>query len=318
MVGPDYVRPTVDTPAAWRIEYPKAADVANLRVVEAVRRPGARRTRGHRAAQQPRPAHRGGTGRPVHRRAHGHRLAALSADRLRRRRQPGARQRRGPAAAAAGRQPVLFPVPGVAGRVVADRPVRPGAPPDRGGAGARLCQRAGPARRGADGGVGRGHQLHRAALARSAARDRAGHGAQLRRHAANLRAALQGRPRRQHRGDADPLAAAAGARGDPRLRAGDRDAGEPDLDPARPQSGPDRARQDDRPAGGAGDPGRPARARCCSAGPTSCRPSRTWSRPTPTSARRARSTTRTCRSARRWPARARPSAACSAVRPRRD
>lgn len=30
MVGPDYVRPTVDTPAGWRIEYPKAADVANL------------------------------------------------------------------------------------------------------------------------------------------------------------------------------------------------------------------------------------------------------------------------------------------------
>jgi len=28
-VGPDYVRPTVDTPAAWRIDYPKAADVAN-------------------------------------------------------------------------------------------------------------------------------------------------------------------------------------------------------------------------------------------------------------------------------------------------
>src|SRR5512137_241522 len=29
-VGPNYVRPTVETPAAWRIEYPKAADVANL------------------------------------------------------------------------------------------------------------------------------------------------------------------------------------------------------------------------------------------------------------------------------------------------
>ncbi len=30
-VGPDYVRPTVDTPPAWRIDYPKAAEVANLR-----------------------------------------------------------------------------------------------------------------------------------------------------------------------------------------------------------------------------------------------------------------------------------------------
>jgi multidrug efflux system outer membrane protein len=31
MVGPDYRRPEIDTPAEWRIEYPKAADVANLK-----------------------------------------------------------------------------------------------------------------------------------------------------------------------------------------------------------------------------------------------------------------------------------------------
>ena len=30
-VGPDYVRPVVDTPASWRIDYPKAADVANAK-----------------------------------------------------------------------------------------------------------------------------------------------------------------------------------------------------------------------------------------------------------------------------------------------
>jgi multidrug efflux system outer membrane protein len=30
-VGPDYARPGVDSPAAWRIEYPKAADVANTK-----------------------------------------------------------------------------------------------------------------------------------------------------------------------------------------------------------------------------------------------------------------------------------------------
>ncbi len=30
-VGPDYVRPTVDAPTAWRIDYPKAADVANTK-----------------------------------------------------------------------------------------------------------------------------------------------------------------------------------------------------------------------------------------------------------------------------------------------
>lgn len=30
-VGPDYVRPQVDAPAAWRIDYPKAADIANTK-----------------------------------------------------------------------------------------------------------------------------------------------------------------------------------------------------------------------------------------------------------------------------------------------
>ena len=30
-VGPDYVRPTVDSPASWRIDYPAAADVSNTR-----------------------------------------------------------------------------------------------------------------------------------------------------------------------------------------------------------------------------------------------------------------------------------------------
>ncbi len=30
-VGPDYVRPAVDTPTAWRIDYPKATDVANTK-----------------------------------------------------------------------------------------------------------------------------------------------------------------------------------------------------------------------------------------------------------------------------------------------
>jgi multidrug efflux system outer membrane protein len=30
-VGPDYVRPTVESPPAWRVDYPKAAEVANLK-----------------------------------------------------------------------------------------------------------------------------------------------------------------------------------------------------------------------------------------------------------------------------------------------
>ena len=31
MPGPDYVRPEVPTPAAWRIDYTQAADVANTK-----------------------------------------------------------------------------------------------------------------------------------------------------------------------------------------------------------------------------------------------------------------------------------------------
>jgi len=30
-VGPNYVRPSVDSPEAWRIDYPKAAEVANTK-----------------------------------------------------------------------------------------------------------------------------------------------------------------------------------------------------------------------------------------------------------------------------------------------
>ncbi|MDH4293914.1 MAG: RND transporter, partial [Betaproteobacteria bacterium] len=30
-VGPDYQRPVAETPSAWRIDYPKAAEVANSR-----------------------------------------------------------------------------------------------------------------------------------------------------------------------------------------------------------------------------------------------------------------------------------------------
>ena len=30
-VGPDFVRPDIKSPAAWRIDYPKAAEVANTR-----------------------------------------------------------------------------------------------------------------------------------------------------------------------------------------------------------------------------------------------------------------------------------------------
>ena len=38
-VGPDYIRPQVDSPQAWRIDYPAAADVANIRWWEQFRDP---------------------------------------------------------------------------------------------------------------------------------------------------------------------------------------------------------------------------------------------------------------------------------------
>ena len=53
MVGPDYTRPAVDAPAAFIYEAKDAADTANTAVVEAVRRPGARRAHRRRAREQP-------------------------------------------------------------------------------------------------------------------------------------------------------------------------------------------------------------------------------------------------------------------------
>ena len=89
-------------------------------------------------------AHRRRARRPVPRRADRPRArssirsSATARDASRTRAEP-----RRPAAAAAGRRSVLHAVPGRARRVVADRSVRPRAPPDRGRAGAGLRERAG-------------------------------------------------------------------------------------------------------------------------------------------------------------------------------
>ena len=145
-------------------------------MVGAVRRPGPQRTDRDRVARQSRRAHRRRPGRSVPRRVDGHPLAAVSADRLQRRRQslPVEPPRR--AGDPVPRRPVLHAIPGVARRVVATRPLRSGASPDRSRAGAGLRQRAGAARRRAVAGGGRGVELHRAARARPAARDRTGDG----------------------------------------------------------------------------------------------------------------------------------------------
>ena len=66
-----------------------------------------------------------------------------------------------------------------------------------------------------------------------------------------------------------------------RARAAGGGAGEPAVDPARAQPGADRARQGSRPARALRRSPATCRRRCWSDAPTSCRPSRTWSRPTP-------------------------------------
>ena len=171
-VGPDYVRPAVDAPAAWRIDYPKAADVANTKWWEQFGDPVLERPDRDGVARESRRAHRRRARRPVHRRPRLDALAVVSPDRLRRGRHPRPRQPGRPAAASRRRRPLFHAVPGIARRVLATRPVRPGPPPERGGAGAGLRERAGAAGGRAVGGQRRRIELHRAARARPAARDR--------------------------------------------------------------------------------------------------------------------------------------------------
>ena len=264
-------------------------------LVGAVRRPGAGPADRRGAARQSRPRCRRGAGRPVHRRADDDPLAVLSADRLQRRRgsQPGEPGRL--AADPGPRRSLHHAVPGRAERAVADRPVRPGAPAERGGAGAGVRERAGAPRRRAVGHDRRGGRLHRPARAGPAARDRARDGRQLRRDAEDLRPALQGRRGVAGRGRAGRVAVPAGARRHPGDRTADRSAGEPDQHPARPQPGADRARH--------GRSTNWSRRRfpatcprpCSNGGRTSCRPSRTWSPRTRASVSRDRCITRRCR-----------------------
>ncbi len=203
------------------------------------------------------------------------RSAVLSAGQLQPRTRAATAVARRHVAAAARRRPVLHALPGRARRRVADRPLRPRAAADRGGAGARLRHRAGSPRRRAVGGHQRRGELHRAARARSPARDLAANGAELREHAAHLRAAAQGRRGVARRARAGAVAIPAGARRDSRARAAHRGAGEPDRGAAGPQSLSDPARQDHRPAGAARHSRRPAGVAARRAVPTSCRPSRT-------------------------------------------
>ncbi|MCK7498229.1 MAG: TolC family protein [Comamonadaceae bacterium] len=270
----------------WRIDYAQAADVGQHALVAAVRRPGARPADRRGAAREPRPAR-------------SPRRASTSSS---------ARSRRP--------RSQFYPQIGYSADASRSRASRVGQPPLPPGADPyySLYQGAlgaqwqidlfGRVRRQTEAaqaqvyaseqgrrgvvltrGDQRGRQLHRAARARPAARDRARHRATTTPARCSIfELRFKGGVVSQVEVGAGRVAVPAGAGGDPGARAADRRAGEPDLRPARPQPGADPARQDDRPARRAGDSRRPAVDAAASGGPTSCRPSRTWSRPTPTSA----------------------------------
>ena len=247
-VGPDYVRPAVDTPNAWRIDYPKAADVANTKwweqfgdpVLNELIETALRDNRDVRIAAARVDQFIGALD--------GNALAVVPADRLQRRRESLPLQPPRRPGHSLARRPVLHVVPGIVGRLVANRSVRACAPLDRSGTGAGVCERAGPARRRAVVGGGRGVELHRNACARPPARDRASDGAQFRCDGEAVRLAFPRGHRVADGSDADPVAIPAGVGRDSRHRTSDRRAGELHLHPARTQPGADPEREDDRPA----------------------------------------------------------------------
>ena len=257
-VGPDYVRPAVDAPASWRIDYPKAADVANTKwweqfgdpVLDELIETALRENRDIRIAAARVDQFIGALDST---RSQLFPQIGYGADASRARAEPGR-----PAAAPAGADPYfsLYQASlGASWQLDLFGRVR------------RLSEAAQAqvyaseqAQRGVVLSVvsARRVELHRAARARPPAGDRAGDGGELRRDRAHLRPALQGRHRVADGGGADPLAVPAGARRDSRLPAADRRAGEPDLDPARTQSRADPAREDHRPARRAADSGGPS------------------------------------------------------------
>ena len=167
-VGPDYVRPDVDTPAAWRIDYPKAAEVANTKwweqfgdpVLNGLIETALRENRDVRIAAarvdqflgaltstQSQSLPQLGYGADVSRT----RASRVSQPPL----PPGA-------------DPYFALYQGTLRRLVADRPLRPRAAPERGRPGPGLRKRAGAARRRAHRGDRCRDQLRQPARASTA------------------------------------------------------------------------------------------------------------------------------------------------------
>ena len=144
-LGPNYVRPNVPALPAWRIEYPKAAEVANTKWWEQFGDPVLNdlietslreNLRGAQVAAARVEQFIGALT--------SHAVAGLAAGGLRRRREHETQASRvGQPARPGAERPVVLAVPGLGRRLVAARSLRPRAPPERGGPGAGLRQRAG-------------------------------------------------------------------------------------------------------------------------------------------------------------------------------
>ncbi len=162
-VGPDYVRPPVPTAQAWRIDYPKAAEVANTRWWEQFNDPVLN--------DLIETALRANQDIFIAAARVDQFLGALQSTRSQFYPQIGyggdaSRNRAstvGQPPIPAGGDPYYNLYQASLSRVVADRSLRPRCAPVRGGAGAGARQRAGAARRRAVGGDQRVDQLHRPA-----------------------------------------------------------------------------------------------------------------------------------------------------------
>ena len=292
-LGPNYERPQGRIAAAWRIDYAEAAEVANTQVVGAVRRSGAQPARSRtalrgnldvkRAAARGRPA---SSARCRTTRSQFFRSSATGSTRAATARAEGGKSRSDPES--------IRTIRSTRARSLRDWQIDLFGRVRRQSEQAQargLRERAGPARRDP---VACLH--HRRRLRRRCARSIASSRSRAKRRrttadAAALRAALQGRGGLRGGDGAGRVAVPAGACRDPGARASI--AQQENLISILVGRNPGpiaRGKSLDELAPPAIRPG--CRRSCSSAGPTSCRRSRTWSPPTPTSALRRRSTSR--------------------------
>ncbi len=276
MMGPDYTRPPVDAPDGLPLRAEGRRRHRQHRVVEAVRRSGARRADRRGARAQP---ERQGRGRQ--RRAGGRRADADALGSCFRRSATAATGERArtteagvaPELARAHPEPADV-LPGAADRELGDRPVGPHPAPERSRARQPARHRRGAPRRDPVARrVGREQLPHSCAASTRSSRSRSRRSAPTANRCRLFK--LQFQYGQVSQMNVAQVAVAVRDRGgaDPADRVADRADRERAVGAARPQSGPDRARQVDRRAGAADGARRACPRSCSSAGPTCCRPS---------------------------------------------